>query len=272
MLELYYFPPSRCSKKVKMALVEKGIPHKTHFVNLWKYDHLTPEYLELNPKGLVPVIVHDGKVITESDEINQYIDKHFEGKKLVPDTDEGKEKMMEWIRLQDNYPRLSWRVISIKNEFPFPLSIIHEQLQKNYSGKIPFVRKQLDRLGSNGNGNLRDFYTKKLDELETLEENLVDDVKRNELLAKVEYALDKVEERVSQNEWLVDDMFSLADIVWLSVLDRLTEVRMTCLWEDGQRPGIEKYLKRLKARPSYQKVFSRPYLLMPWYLLMSSVA
>lgn len=267
MLELYYFPLSRCSKKVKMTLVEKEVPHKTHVINLWNYDHLKPDFLRLNPKGLVPVVVHDGKVITESDTINQYIDETFQGtKRLVPDTVEGKKQMMEWIELQDYYPTLSWRVLALKNKFVFPLNIVHELLQKNYSGKINFVKLQLNKTPESS--EFHEFYQKKLLEVSNLEENLVDGEKRNELISKIETVLDKVETKLSKSKWLVDDMFSLADIVWLSILDRLDDVNMECFWINGRRPSIEQYLISLRSRPSYKKVYSRP-LLIPYYLLLS---
>ena len=38
-------------------------------------DHLKPEYLELNPNGVVPTLVHDGKVIIDSSVILEYLDE-----------------------------------------------------------------------------------------------------------------------------------------------------------------------------------------------------
>jgi glutathione S-transferase len=254
-----------------MTLIEKNIPHKTHLVNLWSYDQMKPEFLRLNPKGLVPVLVDDGKVIVESDYIVDYLDKNFEGSiKLVPEDKETNTRMWEWVKLQDNYPRLSWRILSIKNQFGFPASIVHHWLQNNYSGKIPFVKAQLEKHPSDS--EFHDYYQNKLNELMNLEENLLDDQKRQSIISKIEEALDKVEAQVAHTQWLLGDMFSLADIVWLSVLDRLEDVKMAILWKDGRRPTIEKYLIRLRARPSYKQAFARPFKFIPWYVFLSYFA
>jgi hypothetical protein len=46
--------------KVRLCLAEKGLSWETRFIDLIKLDHMTPQYLELNPNGVVPTLVHDG--------------------------------------------------------------------------------------------------------------------------------------------------------------------------------------------------------------------
>jgi glutathione S-transferase len=268
MLDLYYFPASRCSKKVKMALIEKNIPHKTHLVNLFSYDQMKPEFLRLNPKGLVPVLVHEEKVVVESDHIVDYLDKSFESSTtLVPKDQETLKNMWEWIELQENYPSMSWKILSMNNKYPFPTNIIHSWLKKNYSGKIDFVKEQLERhpMGS----EFHDYYASKLNNLINLEETLFDESKKQYIISKIEEALDRIEAQVGHTQWLLGDIFSLADIVWLSVIDRLEDSRMGYLWENGRRPAIEDYLERLRARPSYKLAFKRALKAIPLYILLS---
>ena len=54
MIELYHAPTSTCSQKVRMCLFEKNIEWISRPLNLASDEHLTPEYLAINPNGVVP--------------------------------------------------------------------------------------------------------------------------------------------------------------------------------------------------------------------------
>jgi len=84
LIELYHFWSSVCSVRCRMALEEKGVKWTSRYIDLFKFDQMKPEYIALNPDGVVPTLVHDGKPICESTIINEYIDAAFEGPKLVP--------------------------------------------------------------------------------------------------------------------------------------------------------------------------------------------
>ncbi len=47
-------------------------------------DQFDPEYLKLNPKAVVPILVHDGRVIVESTVICEYVDEDFPEPSLKP--------------------------------------------------------------------------------------------------------------------------------------------------------------------------------------------
>src|SRR5262245_48551678 len=66
MLELYHSGLTTCSKQVRHCLREKGLPYKNRYVELWRYENLSPAYLELNPNGVVPTLVHDGVPVINS--------------------------------------------------------------------------------------------------------------------------------------------------------------------------------------------------------------
>src|ERR1044071_4316843 len=88
MIELYHNDMSVCAAKVRLALAEKGVEHRAHHLNLRAGDQKTPEYLKLNPKGVVPTLVHDGFVVTESVVINEYVEDAFRSPPLMPSTPE----------------------------------------------------------------------------------------------------------------------------------------------------------------------------------------
>ena len=77
MIELYHNGMSTCSQKVRLALTEKNQEFKSHIFNLRAGEHKNEAYLKLNPKGVVPTLVHDTIVICESTVINEYIDDNW---------------------------------------------------------------------------------------------------------------------------------------------------------------------------------------------------
>jgi glutathione S-transferase len=104
MLELYDASGSLCSQKVKLVLAEKKLEWKNHSLNLLTFENLQPSYLRLNPKGVVPTLIHDGKVVTDSAVIIRYLDEQFPYPLLTPAEPLLQEKMKGWINLQNQFP------------------------------------------------------------------------------------------------------------------------------------------------------------------------
>jgi glutathione S-transferase len=96
-VELYHFWSSVCSVRCRMALEEKGVAWRSRYIDLFAFDHLRPEYLAINPKGVVPTLVHNGQPVRESSVINQYIDAAFEGPKLTPSDPLSAARMHEFV-------------------------------------------------------------------------------------------------------------------------------------------------------------------------------
>ena len=65
-VHLFHFTGSTCSQKIRIFLRVKGIQWQSHHMNLVKKEHQTPYYMGINPRGLVPTLVHDGKAILDS--------------------------------------------------------------------------------------------------------------------------------------------------------------------------------------------------------------
>ena len=86
MIKLYDFAESVCCQKVRLALSETGLSGVTHeTIRLDQGDQFAPSFLELNPKGVVPVLVHDDKVITESTIISEYLVAISDMPSLLPE-------------------------------------------------------------------------------------------------------------------------------------------------------------------------------------------
>src|ERR1700719_3186159 len=96
MLELYHAGLTQASVKVRTTLKEKGLAYKSHYLRLPEGEHLSPDYLAINPDGQVPALVHDGEVITETSVINEYLDDAFPDPPLRPARPIERARMRRW--------------------------------------------------------------------------------------------------------------------------------------------------------------------------------
>src|SRR3954467_15413866 len=83
-VHVLHFVGSSCSQKLRIFLNLKGIPWESHPIDLPGNENFRPWFLGINPRGLVPVLVHDGAVHIESNDIIQYLEKIFPQPKLIP--------------------------------------------------------------------------------------------------------------------------------------------------------------------------------------------
>ena len=104
MLELYHNNISVCAQKVRIVLAEKNVPWTNHHMSLAKGEQLTPEFKKMNPRGVVPVIVHDGHVIVESSVICAYLDEVFPDPPLAPKNPVERATMRLWCKLAPPSP------------------------------------------------------------------------------------------------------------------------------------------------------------------------
>ena len=103
-LHLFHFDMSSCSQKVRIVFRELGLPFTPHPINLMKDEQQTDWYLGINPRGEVPVLVHDGAVHTESNDIIQYIDENFASpeKSLLPQSESERQAMQTLLDLEND--------------------------------------------------------------------------------------------------------------------------------------------------------------------------
>ncbi len=77
MLQLYHNDMSTCAQKVWLTLAEKGLDWEGIHFNLREGPQHRPDYLKLNPAGVVPTLIDDGRVVIESTVIMEYLDDRF---------------------------------------------------------------------------------------------------------------------------------------------------------------------------------------------------
>jgi glutathione S-transferase len=70
--------------RVRLVLAEKKLRWQSHVVDLAKMEHATPEYQSINPNGVVPTLIHDGRTYIESIDIIHYLDELAATPSLTP--------------------------------------------------------------------------------------------------------------------------------------------------------------------------------------------
>jgi len=83
-VHVLHFIGSSCSQKLRVFLNLKKIPWQSHPIDLPGNENMRPWFLGINPRGLVPVLVHDGAVHIESNDIIQYLEQKFPTPRLIP--------------------------------------------------------------------------------------------------------------------------------------------------------------------------------------------
>lgn len=83
MLTLY-FSPGACSLASHIGLEETGVPYEAKPILLAKQQQRTEAYLKINPRGKVPSLDADGKILVENTAILTYLARRFPEKKLMP--------------------------------------------------------------------------------------------------------------------------------------------------------------------------------------------
>ncbi|MGE5145936.1 MAG: glutathione S-transferase family protein [Candidatus Eiseniibacteriota bacterium] len=236
-VELYHFWSSVCSVRCRMALEEKGVTWQSRYVDLFKFDQMKPDYLALNPDGVVPTLVHDGAPIRESTIINEYIDAAFPGPRLVPADPLEAARMREFIRAcEDGFIGI---VLLTMVKYILP------KLRNRWSDEE--LRAQAERRPAkfyrdiHGRGVRGEITAKELSDAEATCQGL----------------LDRLEAALDPGPWIVGD-FSLADITVAPYVYRLHALGKGRFWSADHRPRVHDWYERLSRRPAFVTAVSWP--------------
>jgi glutathione S-transferase len=76
-LVYYHAEPLANSLKSMIPLMEKGLDYESRYVDLHKFEQHSDWFTAINPEGQVPVLDHDGVIITHTTVINEYLEDAF---------------------------------------------------------------------------------------------------------------------------------------------------------------------------------------------------
>jgi len=231
-VHVFHFAGSNCSQRVRFALDEKGVKWISHHVDLIKCENATPEFVAINPKGVVPVLIHDGKTIVESNDIIRYVDQIFDGPILTPLRESEREYLEQSLQRSSSF-QAALKLLT--HEFLFkPFRRMNEKQLEQYAKGTAnvdlanFMRDFSSREGF-GRGRIAAAITEAEDILHSLEFKLAD------------------------HPWLSGESFGLTDISWVVTLHRFTQMHDPFI----AFPRVEDWLARMRARPSFRTAITR---------------
>jgi glutathione S-transferase len=233
VLELYHAAHSTCSQKVRICLAEKGLAFKDIRVNLATNEHLSPGYLRLNPNGVVPTLVHDGRVVIDSSVICEYLDEVYPEPGLTPADPVERAKMRAWMRYLEEVPTAAVRVPSFNMAFLYRYEDLDDERFRATQSDIRPIRKHFYRRMSR-KGFSKEDVEASLDQLDRT-------------CARMDAAL-------PGGPWLIGRQYTLADIVVAPLIDRMADLGKADIWE-GRYPGVTDWYARMQARPAFQATF-----------------
>ena len=232
MFVLHNLPNSICSQKVRLALAEKGLDYESRTVDLSRFEHLTPEYLSLNPNGVIPTLVHDGQAIVESTVICEYLDEIAPDPPLSPPDALGRARMRAWLRFIDEVPSMAVRVPSFNDVLLPGYRALDREAFEGHLRRMTVRKSFFRRMGQDGFSP--EEYGDALDQLRLT-------------LERMTTAIDE-----TGGPFLMGAQLTVADLCLAPVVQRMADLGLL----SGEVAKVPlAWLGRLKARPSWAAAY-----------------
>jgi glutathione S-transferase len=235
-IKYYHAEPLANSLKSMVPLFEKGLAFESVYVDLHKFEQHSQWFVAINPEGQVPVLDHDGHLVTQTTVINEYLEDVFPDTPLRPRNPLGAARMRYWNKFVDehvmNYVSMhGWHrmvgIIARKIE-----SGDFEKLME----RVPLPDQRKKWMTARSGFSPADLAHS---------------------TEKIIYAVDKVEKQLAQSAWLVGNDYTLADINFYSMCGMMVE-RMFPELEIAKRcPRLVEWRERVTARPAIAKALSQ---------------
>jgi len=241
-VHVLHFMGSSCSQKLRIFLNLKGIKWESHLINLQTNENFSAWFLGINPRGLVPVLVHDGAVHIESNDIIQYLENAFPTPKLIP---AGHEDDVAALLKHEDDLHLDLRTLSFRFVFAPPGPPKPAEALKSYA--------------ANGSGTVQG--TKDRDKEIQLEfweraarEGFTDERARASA-QKFRAEFDALNKLLTQDPYLIGDSLTVLDIAWFIYAHRLSLAGYPLV---RLHPRVSAWVEKLRARPEFSKEIAMP--------------
>lgn len=235
-LVLYDNVASVAAQKVRLTLAEKRLTATLVPVDLRNGDVMRPEYLALNPRGVVPTLVHGAEVVTESSVIIEYLDDLVPEPPLRPLRPAARARMRAWMRrMDDDIHRATGNVSMAIYIRQAHLTKTAEE-REAYFAAMPDRDRSARQQAAIAHGMDAPAFVPSLRVFAAL--------------------IDEMESVLTASDWLVGDVFSLADIAVAPYVTRLDMLAMSGLWKKGRRPAFARWWLAVQSRPSWQSAVS----------------
>ena len=236
MLKLYHDHNAVCCQKVELTLCEKAVSYDAQIISLFKSEQYSPEYLKINPRGVVPTLIHDGSIIIESTLVCEYINDSFPGMALMPESPLEKAGVRLWTKLVDDEIHEAGSTLSFCAMFrDRMLNMPQDEREKRYRNV--------------GNPIREDMYRSSVDL--GLESPVA-----FRAIASYELMTRDLENHLAQSgDWISKSGFSLAEICMTPYIARIEFLGLIDIWLE-ERPRVAEWWERMKKRQSFTTVFT----------------
>lgn len=231
VIELINHNYSTCSQKVRLCLHEKGLPFKHTQVNFRAKEHLTPEYLKLNPNGVVPTLVHNGRPVIDSSVIMEYLEEVFPEKPLQSDDPYRRAQMRAWLRFIEEVPTVAIRVPSFNAAFARHYADLSEDEVHANADTRPLRREFYRKMGRDG----------------------FDEEAMQGSYEQLQQTISRMDNALAETKWLVGENLSLADYCVVPTIDRMIDLGLDSLIEEA--PNVTRWWAAIQSRSAYKLTF-----------------
>lgn len=253
---LYHFSLSTCSQKVRMALEHKGVSVQYHSVLLPLNDQYLPQYVRINPRCVVPSLVVNGKVTTDSKNILDHLDAFFPDStlKLMP-IDAAERKVCEhWTLMADEMPIHSVTYGEIEGiKKPFVVSRATTGHDEKLCVQLEKYVEQCE-----DDADLKTAYEEKLKVIESYTK--IQSTDMDKVVHLVEKTLNELNHQLANGPFtksggfLYSQDLCVADIEWCVLLKRFAWIGAGARWVYNKEklPNVGPYLDKLMSLKSYK--------------------
>ncbi len=254
-IHLYHFPLSLDSQKVRQGLEELGVQWQSHPILLSAHQQFSPSYVRINSRCVVPTLVIDGKVTTDTINILNLLATRFGTANQRFETSEEEKALVNyWV---DKAAGLFIEALTYGHvegvKKPFPLGNASDS-GRSHQDKVDLLSGLMETYKKDP--TLRAAYKKKRAVIEATKDAMVAPGQMSAIVDATRVELEGLAQQLASGQfahggWLASDAFSLADIQWSAVLYRLQWVGLQpLLWEDDSI--ISAYAEKLFTKVSFQ--------------------
>jgi glutathione S-transferase len=228
-LKYYHAEPLANSLKSMIPLFEKGLVWESVYVDLHKFEQHSDWFVAINPEGQVPVLDHDGVIVTHTTVINEYLEDVFPDVPLRPRDPVGAARMRYWNKFIDEHVMNHVSMHGWHRMIRVITQGIEDGTFEQLMERIPLPDQRRKWMTARSGFSEADLAN---------------------ATAKIDYALHKVEARLGQAEWLAGDAYTLADINFYSHCGMMVERMFPDLEVATRFPRLCEWRDRVTARPA----------------------
>ncbi|MBN3276422.1 GD1L1 protein, partial [Polyodon spathula] len=267
-LVLYHWTQSFSSQKVRLVINEKGLVCDERDVSLPLTEHKEPWFMRLNLGEEVPVFIHGDTIVSDYNQIIDYLEKNFVGEnvaQLIPESETPLyARVNQYRELLDGLPMDAYTHGCILHPELTTDSMIPKYATAEIRRHLANAASELMKL-DHEEPQLTEPYLSKQKKLmaKILDHDNVSYLKK--ILSELGMVLDQVEAELEKRKleyegqkcelWLCGPDFTLADISLGATLHRLKFLGLSKkYWEDGSRPNLQCFFERVLKRFAFRKV------------------